>query len=180
MSFPTQPAFIHSGSWDAESRKHPAMKWMEAYTDAFDSRESWSTPYTDWHVEDWYGVKADGQATSTGQKGWEELKEVYAPFLQQKHEPYFLVCFETHDGYEMIGQALVYGKLPGHPTADEKRVQDRSGKEWDVAVPGGFHFFYVKGDGAKHGGFLMKKSEIMSDSIPVVTILQKRGLLKQE
>src|SRR5690242_12634653 len=30
MAFPTQPAFVHYGTWDDESRKHPAMKWMYA------------------------------------------------------------------------------------------------------------------------------------------------------
>jgi hypothetical protein len=28
MSFPTKPALVHYGTWDDETRAHPAMKWM--------------------------------------------------------------------------------------------------------------------------------------------------------
>ena len=40
MSFPTQPAFVHNGSWDDTTRTHPAMEWMERYTkQAIDGRQ---------------------------------------------------------------------------------------------------------------------------------------------
>jgi hypothetical protein len=32
MSYPTQPAFIHTGTWDDETRKHECMKWMQVYS----------------------------------------------------------------------------------------------------------------------------------------------------
>lgn len=48
MSFPTKSAFIHVGTWDDETRKHPAMKWMEDYTLSFNKRSDWDQKESDW------------------------------------------------------------------------------------------------------------------------------------
>lgn len=48
MSIPTTPAFIHVGTWDDETRKHPAMKWMEDFTLEFNKRVDWDKDGCDW------------------------------------------------------------------------------------------------------------------------------------
>jgi hypothetical protein len=48
MSVPTTPAFVHAGTWDDETRKHPAMKWMEEYTINFNKRGDWDQEESDW------------------------------------------------------------------------------------------------------------------------------------
>jgi hypothetical protein len=48
MSFPTTPAFVHVGTWNDETRKHPAMKWMEEYTLNFNKRGDWNQEESDW------------------------------------------------------------------------------------------------------------------------------------
>jgi hypothetical protein len=104
---------------------------------------------------------------------------MYQFFTSEFHEPYFLVTWDTKDGWEMIGQALLYANLPGEPTAQEKKVKDLQGREWDVKIPGGFHFEYVKQAGAPHDGIVLKRTEITSDSMPAVQILMARGVIKQ-
>ena len=78
----------------------------------------------------------------------------------------------------MIGQAWLHANLPGEPKTGERRVKDLSGKEWDVKIPGGFHFVYVKQEGAPHDGIVLARTEIMSDSMPAVQILMARGVMK--
>jgi hypothetical protein len=48
MSVPTTPAFIHIGTWDDETRKHPGMKWMEEFTLNFNKRGDWNKDESDW------------------------------------------------------------------------------------------------------------------------------------
>jgi hypothetical protein len=79
----------------------------------------------------------------------------------------------------MIGQAHVYATLPGKPADGEPpKVKDGKGKEWDVSVPGAFHFEYRKDDSSKHGGFKLQKTEIMSESLPIAMMLVKRGVIQ--
>lgn len=61
----------------------------------------------------------------------------------------------------MLGNAFLYGALPGSPAAGESKVKDSTGKEWDIQIPGGFHFQFVKDDKAKNGnGFALKRTEV--------------------
>ncbi|KAK7184177.1 hypothetical protein DPSP01_001189 [Paraphaeosphaeria sporulosa] len=179
MSFPTTPAFVHAGTWDDETRKHPAMKWMENFTRTFNKREEWDKEESEWLSQDFTFVKPDGKSSTGNAVAFAESKNMYQHFTSEFHEPYFIITWETKDGWEMIGQAHIFANLRGNATAQEKKVQDLSGRDWDIKIPGAFHFWYVKQDGAPHGGILMKKKEVMSDSLPVVQILTTRGVLQQ-
>ena len=103
MSYPTQPAYIHTGDWDTETRSHPAMKFMENFTrNAFDKR-SWTTgtPATEWHVPDYTLYKANGEVFHGAEKAWNEgIPGIYAPFAAHLHEPEFCVCWETEEGWD--------------------------------------------------------------------------------
>ena len=179
MSFPTQAAFVHYGSWDDTTRTHPAMKFMEAYTSWFEENHFKEPAPTQWHTKDGSLALADGREFKGADEVWAALPLTYGPFVQYYHQPYFLNCFEIAKGYEMIGQATLFANLPGEAGGDEQKVTDNQGKKWDVAVPGAFRFIYHKEPSAKNGlGFLLHRSEIMADSGPVVVKLLKRGVMK--
>jgi len=178
MSFPTQPAFIHTGPWDDETRKHPAMEWMEDYTKNFNARGDWDQPSSDWLSADFTFVKPDGTVSTGQEEAFQQVKDLYAPFTKELHEPYFCVCWETQNGWEMLGQAHLFANCPGEPGPGESKVRDGQGREWHVKIPGAFHFTYVKRNGAAHGGIELSRTEIMSDSMPAVQILMQRGVLK--
>ena len=179
MSFPTQPAFVHYGSWDDTTRKHPAMKFMEAYTNWFEENHFKEPAPTAWLTKDTSMVLADGRAFNGADAVWAAQPLTYGPFVQYYHQPYFVICVEIDDGYEMIGQATVFANLPGEPTGDEQKAADDKGRKWDVGVPGAFRFIYKKEPGAKNGlGFLLHRTEIMADSGPVVVKMLKRGVMK--
>lgn len=180
MSAPKEPTFVHYGSWDSHTRSHPAMKWMEEYTKAFESKEAWDRPRTEWQTESPYTyIKSDG-SIFTGDEAWEVNKATYAPFTKFYHEPYFAICIDTEYGWEMIGQATVYANLPGERGEGEpERVRDKGkGEEWDVKVPGAFRFQYKKDPEGVHGGIRLQRMEVMSDSLPIVMTLAKRGVMK--
>lgn len=177
-SFPTQPAFIHVGTWDDKTRKHPAMKWMEDYTLAYNARANWDQKSYDWHTSDFSLVKPDGTEFTDAEEAWAQSKALYTPFTSEFHEPYFLVTWETDEGYEMLGQAYLFANCVGQASEGEQKVKDGQGREWDVKIPGAFKFQYVKKDIAVHGGFEMRRAEIMSESMPAVQILMKRGVMK--
>lgn len=179
MSFPTQPAFVHTGTWDDETRKHPAMKWMEDYTLNFNKRGGWDQKRNDWHSEDFTLVKPDGSVHTGHENAFEQSKSMYGLFTSEFHEPYFLVCWETGTGWEMLGQAYFYANCVGESAVGEKKVKDLQGREWDVKIPSAFLFKYLKKDGAAHGGIELGRCEIMSDSLPAVQILMQRGVIKQ-
>lgn len=179
MSVPTQPAFIHVGTWDDETRKHPAMKWMEEFTLNFNKRGDWGQDESDWLSSDTTLVKPDGSSHTGNGLAFKQSKEMYQFFTSEFHEPYFLVTWETKDGWEMIGQAHLFANLPGEATPQEAKVKDLQGREWDVKIPGGFRFEYVRQDGAPHDGIVLRRTEIMSDSMPAVQLLMARGVIKQ-
>ena len=178
MSVPTKPAFIHTGTWNDDSRKHPAMKWMEDYTIAFNARSNWGEKTSDWHSSDFILVKPDGAEIKGEEESFKHAKSMYEPFTKEFHEPYFLVCWDTNEGSEMIGQAYLFANCPGNPSEGEQKHKDGQGREWDVKIPGGFHFWYVKKQGAAHGDYEMGRTEITSDSFPAVQLLLKRGVMK--
>ncbi len=178
MSFPTQPAFVLRGDWNDESRKHPAMKWMEDYTKMFDRKGYNTEKWIDWTTEDNVFTGADGTAYEGGEKAWEGASAVYQPFAEYTHHPYFAIAVKTDYGYEMLGQAYLYGNLPGERGEGEppKVTDRRDGKEWDVCIPGAFRFQYVKGKGKY--GFALRRTDIHSDSMGAVMTLVKRGVIK--
>lgn len=176
-SVPTKPAFVHHSTWDDTTRKHPAMKWMEDYALDFDTH-SFSPK---WYSKDWTLHMADGRMVSGRDEAIAAIRELYGPLTSHFHEPYFLVCHDVADGWDMIGQAKLYGNLNGKPAAGEEKVKDRQGREWDMALPAAFHFHYVKDPGAENGGGIsLKKTEIMSDSGVAMGIMLKRGLIKAQ
>jgi len=174
MSYPRTQAFIHNGYWDEETRAHPAMKWMEAYTLDMESH----TFDPKWYTSDFSLHKADGRVFNGLEGALVGLRETYAPLPKHFHEPYYLSCIETQDGWEMLGQARAYAILPGKPAIDEVKVKDNiHGLEWDIALPAAFKFRYVK-DTNGPDGILMSRTELMSDSGPALKRLLKRGVLK--
>jgi hypothetical protein len=178
MSFETKPAFVSLGDWDDHSRTHPAMKFMEQYTLMFDRRGYNDGPYNDWMTDDSELTKGDGTHFTGGQNCWDASKEVYAPFKEYFHCPYYVVVTELDGGgYEMIGQAHVYGDLAGERQAGEpEKVKDpRHGRMWDVKIPGAFRFQYVKGG---KNGWLLKRTDLHVDNMGAGMILVKRGVIK--
>jgi len=174
-SVPTRPAFVHYGTWDDTTRKHPALKWTEQYVLDFDT-QSFSPK---WYSKDWTLHKADGIKVSGRENSIAAAREIYGPLTSHFHEPYFAVITETADGWDMIGLAKVFGNLNGSPAAGEKKVKDLQGREWDMGVPGAFHLHYVKDPQAENGGgIVITKTEIMSDSGVGMGIMLKRGLIQ--
>lgn len=80
----------------------------------------------------------------------------------------------------MFWQADCYFDLPGTPAADESRVKDPSGREWDVYFPGAYTFEYVKDVSAKHHGIRMKEIHFFTDTLPAAMKLVKRGVMQLE
>jgi hypothetical protein len=174
---PTTPAFVHRGTWDETTRKHPAMKWMEAFNKDFDTHG----PSPKWYTADASFQKADGTEFHGREQVMVANKELYGSLTSYFHEPYFVTCNETEDGYEMLGQAKLFANLPGKPSAGERKVKDKSGKEWDMSIPGAFHFWYVNDEKAENGlGIAIKRTEIMSDGSVPMGIMLKRGLISAQ
>lgn len=80
---------------------------------------------------------------------------------------------EDGTGWELSGNAYLFGNLPGaQPGEDRPHVA--KGKNWDVMIPAGFYFGYTKeGDKIK-----MDRMAITADSGPVVLTCLRRGVLK--
>ncbi|KAL5393894.1 hypothetical protein PMIN02_005452 [Paraphaeosphaeria minitans] len=179
MSFPTTPAFVHVGTWDNETRKHPAMKWMEEYTLSFNKRAEWDKEESEWLSPDFTFVRPDGKSSTGNAAAFAESKTMYQHFTSEFHDPCFIITWETEFGWEMIGQAHIFANLRGNATAQEEKVQDSGGRDWDIKVPAAFHFWYVRKEGAPHGGIVMEKKEVMCDSLPAMQRLTARGVFQQ-
>jgi hypothetical protein len=178
MSYPTTPAFVHYGDWSDATRANPCLKWMEDYTTQMFDKRKFDTPYNEWHSDDYVLVKPDGtEITSGGADAWKEVQAIFAPFTAHRHRPIFAVVVETDYGWLMIGQAYVCGNLVGPPASGEKKAKDPDGNEWDLVYPGAYRFEYVKD---AQGGIKMRRSEIMTDTWPVASLLLKRGVMKVE
>ena len=78
----------------------------------------------------------------------------------------------------MMGNAFIFGNLPGKPGSEEQKVKDIDGQEWDCKMSGAFHFRFVKRDAAPRDGVLMDLVEIMTDSAPIMMKMLGRGLIK--
>ena len=190
MSYPTQPAFIHTGTWSAETRAHPALKFLEEYAATHFDQQAWNTNhYSEWHTHDWHFQKPDNTVHSGGHEAWTEgIPSIYGRFSGHWHDPTFFVVWETEEGYEMIGQANVWLDLDVAEGELEKKkgewekVKDRNGKEWDAVMPGSFHFGFVKAEGGGENGhgLLMNYTQMFADSAPVTGLMIKAGLVTKE
>ncbi|KAF3038963.1 hypothetical protein E8E12_001185 [Didymella heteroderae] len=177
MSFQTKPAFVHFGTWDDETRAHPAMKWMEQYTYSFDGKaidEVKNNAMSHDHVL----IRTTGQKDSGAQASVDALyKEIYAPFAKWSHVPEHLICYEVDDGWEMMGFATLWWNLavPGKQESGGK-VKDAQGNEWDGANPAAFNFRYRRdGDSIR-----MCKTEVAADPSAAMVGMLKRGMMKPE
>lgn len=83
MSYPTKSVYVHTGSWDDETRSHPCMAWMEKYTTTIIDERKWDTPTGDWHTSDFTFQKSTGEVAEGGDAAWKTLAEVYATFSAQ-------------------------------------------------------------------------------------------------
>jgi len=164
---------------DARTCAHPAINLMENFTNnAIGGLQYQSgTPYSDWYIDDLTMYKANGEVIHSGKKAWVEgLPSTYGPFKAHLHDPDSLSCYETKDGWDMIGQVDVYTNL--HIEGSEPKVKDSSGKEWDVVTPAAFHFQYVKDSKANHDGIRLKSTKILCNSGPAHILMLKREHLK--
>jgi len=76
MSFPTQEAFVHTGTWDSTTRKHPAMKWMETYTnDIIDGRKFHETASSVGWTSEFTPKKSTGEVVEGADKGMSPTSE---------------------------------------------------------------------------------------------------------
>ena len=126
------------------------------------------------HTRDWTLQKSSGEVVEGNEKAWKALQEVYAPFKEHVHDPNFFVCWESKDGWELIGTASVYYILqaPG-----EGGVKGPHGKQWDGVAPGAFHFDMVKAGGDK---LELRRTSIFTDPSAALVQMLKRGMLKPE
>ncbi|KAG9563049.1 hypothetical protein KCU71_g1147, partial [Aureobasidium melanogenum] len=177
MSYAT-PAFVHYGDWDETTRKEPSQKWFEKIVHEIFDAHKWNTPYSELYTDDMELLKPDGSTVKGVKEAWAAVAQLYGPFTTQSTQPFYMVVTETDYGWEMIGQAWIYGNLLGEPAKGEQKVMDNSGKEWDVGMAGGFRFQYRKVDGAKHGDMLLQMVQIMSDTGPLLMRMMGRGLIK--
>jgi hypothetical protein len=171
-SFPTVPAFVQFGGWDATTRTHPVLKMLETIILKFDASNKLDPQ---WYTADATFQKADGSEYYGLDEVLKAVEQGYAPFTSHYHEPYSMMCIETDGGYKMSAQAKIYGNLAGAPVAGESRVKDKTGKEWDVVVPGGYLGYYVK---AENGlGIAIKRTEVTADGSVPMRLMLKRGLI---
>ncbi|KAF1925030.1 uncharacterized protein M421DRAFT_8291 [Didymella exigua CBS 183.55] len=177
MSFSTKPAFVHYGTWDDETRSHPAMKWMEHYTNQFDAKavdDVKNNLLTHDHVL----VRTTGQMDAGAQASVDALyKVLYAPFAKWAHIPQHVICYAVEDGWEMMGHATLYWTLavPGKQESGAN-VRDQEGNEWDGANPAAFNFRYRM----EGGEIRMCRMEIAADPSTVIVSMLKRGMMKAE
>jgi hypothetical protein len=170
----TRTAYVTHGDWSDETREHPVMAWMEKYTLRLDEGlHVMGAEVDQWHTPDFTIASADGTVSHGIKDAWAKLSETYGPLPKYSHQPTYINWYETDDGWEMIGSADVCMNLAGAAGSGGAK-SNRDGASWELKVPGAFKFNYVK-----HGdSFLLKRTEIFSDSGPVVMSLLKKGVLK--
>jgi hypothetical protein len=152
-------ATIHRGDWNAESRKHAVLKAMEVMTRGYETDglvAKWTT--TDASFQNTDGSESYGaESISTAAKG------IFGRFASFYHEPQLTVCIEADDEFHTLCQVKLYGTLLSAPAAGAGKVKDRSGKEWDVAIPGCYFSVIVYDDKAANGlGMALKRAEFMA------------------
>jgi len=130
-AIPTVPAFNHTGNWSGQTRALPAMAWMESYTRTAVDNRSWTTgtPSSEWQTAEFTLQISDGTVIHGREAAWHEgIAAIYGPSTAHLHSSNFLVCSESPDGWQMIGQADMYASLPGEGGGE--RVRDGEGREW--------------------------------------------------
>lgn len=178
----TSPTYIHTGDWDASSRSHPALAWFEpVVSDIFDAH-AWSIPSSTIYTANMSLLKPDGTIVTGGDAAWAEVAKMFGMFVKQRTVPEYTTVVETDYGWESFSTAWVYGDLPGQDGKEEPgKVKDHEGGEWDVRMSGAFRFQFVKdAGGPREPGMLIKRVEIMTDSMPVVGRMLGRGLVKPQ
>ncbi|KAI4178882.1 MAG: hypothetical protein L6R41_008161 [Letrouitia leprolyta] len=184
MSFPTTPVFVYQGSkpgFTSELTAHPAGAWLQKYTEAALDGRQWeqATDYSEWHTDDYTIEKTDGSVVQGGKEAWTQgAPDMFKPFKAHRHVPNMAVVMDIPDGYMMLTQANVYGKL--HAPSPAPKVQDHDGNEWDVMTPGAFRFTFKKDGGAQHDGLKMQSTSIFLDTAPTMGLMLKSGMLKPE
>ncbi|KAB8225049.1 hypothetical protein BDV33DRAFT_198895 [Aspergillus novoparasiticus] len=178
MSFPTTPVFLTTTKGWEQARIHPALAWMEKCTVAWDTRESWSTPWSDWVTDDYTYIKPNGQRFTGGETAWEASKADYSAFKLSYHEPKWVCVAEKVDGWEFVGEATLFIDLPRE--GGIKKAVDLDGRRWDLGLECMFRFNFVKDWTAKHDGIKIRSMQIYSDSGPVVEEMLRRGIMKPE
>jgi hypothetical protein len=174
MSFPTTPVFLTDTKGWEQARVHPAIAWLEKYTKAFDSRESWATPHSEWHTEDYVYTKATGE-TFCGAAAWNAAHKDYAPFKAMCNEPKWGCIWETKSGWEMVGEVILFADFAVE--GREKKFEDLQGRRWDLGMPGMLRFEIVRDEGSKHEGIKLKRIQNFSDTRPVIMEMLKRGMI---
>jgi hypothetical protein len=181
MSLPTTPTFMTSyvTGWE-EARVHPALAWLEKLTKTFDTRESWSHHWSEWHTDDYTFIAPDGTVTTGGEPAVIATQDDYRVFTAFIHEPVWASAYQAGDdgAWHVVAEAAVFANLPGE--SREKKFKDRDGKMWDVKVGGMFRFEYVGVEGAVHDGLKMRKLTCFCDTAPIAVEMLKRGLMKPE
>jgi hypothetical protein len=170
----SKTSYISYGDWSDDTRKHPVIAWFEQYALRFDEGlQAMGGELDKWHVQDFTYAGSDGSDAHGIKDAWAKLSETYGPLAKWSHQPTYMNWYETEEGWEMIGIADVYMNLPGTAGSGSAK-SNRDGASWEMKVPGAFKFNYVK-----HGdSFLLKRTEICSDSGPVVMSLLKKGVMK--
>ena len=101
------------------------------------------------------------------------MAEIFGPFAAYKHDPEFLVAWETSDGWGMLGRASLYFKLHG---LSGDAVTDPQGAKWDGVIASMFSFDYVR----EGGGIKLKETRIFSDPSPAMKLMLKNNMLNGE
>lgn len=173
MSYPTQPVFVHKGSWDDETRLHPVMQWMEDYTHEFDRTRAFATGSpSDWLTSDFSVQLSDGTRITGMKDAIHALTEKYAPFSGgHKHDPTELLTWEEGDHWCMFGHAKCFIGFEGVAAS----VKDPQGQSWNVVVEATYRFVYVK-DESGTGGYKMRETKIYADPTPAVEFMMKQGI----
>ena len=178
MSLTSTQAFVHVGSWDENTRSHPATKWLEHYTCDYVDTQKFKTESaaSTEHAKDWVLQKSTGEVVEDAEAAWKAVAEIYSPFSSFVHEPRFIVIWQTEKGWDLWGAASIWYNLAAPPSGGEQKVKGHGGKEWDGSTPGAFYFKTIQ-DG---DDFKLVRTEIYSDPSKAMVQMLKRGMLKPE
>lgn len=177
MATSSVPAVVvHINGSNTQHREHPVLDFLFTHQEVFDHGNMKTQPYTQFHTDDFVFTKSDRTVLSPGEASWKGWREGYAPFTEHLREARYCCVYECDGGWEMVGIATVYANfaVPG-----EKTKTDRSGRQWDIAIPGALLFNCVA-DASGPKGFKVKSISLSGDGVPVVGEMLKRGMVIPE